>query len=167
MAVKAFPIVDVINFINEGYAGPDQKGSWSPDMLKKPDRDNVLRLYVSLVQQNLANVQANLPANLVTFIDHPTLYSDDTMFKASLVRAVKKLFASFKIELPESYGGEFSLSDVLFPKPKRFIFVTSQLLNLSFEIDKFVAAVEDVNEKFKEQQAERDDLISEIERKQK
>ena len=64
------------------------------------------------------------------------------MFKASLVRAVKKLFASFKIELPESYGGEFSLSDVLFPKPKRFIFVTSQLLNLSFEIDKFVAAVE-------------------------
>ena len=29
-------------------------------MLKKPDRDNVLRLYVSLVQQNLANVQSDL-----------------------------------------------------------------------------------------------------------
>jgi len=64
------------------------------------------------------------------------------MFKTSLVRAVKTLFHTFKIDLPEAHGGEFSLGDILGPKPKRFIFIVSQLLNLALEIDKYFGAVQ-------------------------
>jgi len=171
--IPCFSAPEVLDHINDGFAGQDCVGLWTMAMLKKPDSENVKSIFVQCLEFLGCEVRPVLPAHMLG-MEHPSILKDDHLFSASIVSNMRKTFRQYGIHLTNNFGGEFCHGDFLVPRSKRFLLILTQLLSIGRHIVECDERMRVIDEKYQEEQKvqekrlqECEDLARQVEEKQR